>query len=117
MKDERGGPDLKTYRLGVASMVHDHVWGELKHWAAMPNVQIVAAGDVNADLRDRIRERFGVQKLYNSWQEMVEKEQLDIVQAASENSACADIVEACAAHGIHVVSEKPMAATLAQANR
>lgn len=107
----------KTYRLGVAAMVHDHVWGELKHWAAQPNVEIVAAGDVNADLRERIKERHGVQKLYGSWQEMVAQEPLDIVQAASENSVCADIVEACAAKGIHVVSEKPMSATAAQADR
>jgi predicted dehydrogenase len=107
----------KTYRLGVAAMVHDHVWGELKHWAKLPNVEIVAAGDVNQDLRDRIKAEYNVPRLYNSWQEMVENEQLDIVQAAAENNQGADIVEACAAKGIHVISEKPMAATLDQANR
>jgi len=107
----------KTYRLGVASMVHDHVWGELSHWAKQPNVEIVAAGDINQDLRDRVARDFGVKNLYNSWQEMIASEELDIVQAASENSVCADIVEACAAKGIHVISEKPMAATLAQADR
>jgi predicted dehydrogenase len=107
----------KKYRVGVAMMVHDHVWGELQHWSALPNVEIVAAGDPNADLRDRIRAEYNVPRLYDSWQEMVEKEDLDIVQAAAENSAGADIVEACAAKRIHVISEKPMSATLAQANR
>lgn len=107
----------KTYRVGVASLVHDHVWGELKRWTALPNVEIVAAGDVNGDLRDKFKAQFGAAALYISWQEMVEKEKLDIVQAASENSVAADIVEACAAKGIHVISEKPMAATLDQANR
>ena len=33
----------KTYRVGFASLVHDHVWGELQHWKAHPNVEIVAA--------------------------------------------------------------------------
>src|SRR5262249_33704114 len=47
----------------------------------------------------------------------VEREELDIVQAASENNVCADIVEACSAKSIHVISEKPMAASLEQANR
>jgi predicted dehydrogenase len=107
----------KTYRVGVASMVHDHVWGELNHWAKLPNVELVAAGDVNADLRERIQSKFNVPKVYDSWQEMIENEELDIVQAASENSVAADIVEACAAKGIHVISEKPMSATLEQANR
>jgi predicted dehydrogenase len=107
----------KRYRVGIASLVHDHVWGELKRWSALPNVEIVAAGDVNADLRDRIRAEYRVPQVYDSWQEMVEREELDIVQATSENSVAADIVEACAARGIHVVSEKPMAATLEQAER
>jgi predicted dehydrogenase len=48
---------------------------------------------------------------------MIEKEDLDIIQAAGGNSEGADIVEAAAARGMHVISEKPMAATLAQAER
>lgn len=107
----------RKYRVGVASMVHDHVWGELRHWAELPNVELVAAGDVNEELRNKIQREFGVPRVYASWQEMLEKEDLDIVQAASENAVAADIVEACAARGIHVVSEKPMSATLEQANR
>ncbi len=106
-----------TYRVGVAALVHDHVWGELKHWAALPNVEIVAAGDVNGELREKFRSQLPGARVYRSWQEMVEKEELDIVQAASANSDCAEIVEACAARGVHVISEKPMAATLAQAER
>ncbi|MDH7568955.1 MAG: Gfo/Idh/MocA family oxidoreductase [Armatimonadota bacterium] len=107
----------KTYRVGVACMVHDHVWGELKKWQALPNVQLVAAGDINAPLREKIQREFGVPRVYESWREMLDKEELDIVQAASENATAADIVEAAAARGLHVVTEKPMSATLAQANR
>jgi len=108
---------MKTYRLGVACMVHDHVWGEMAHWSKLPNVEIVVAGDANQELRDRIQAEYGVPRVYASWQEMLEKEELDIVQAASENARAADIVEACAARGIHVVSEKPMSARLSQADR
>lgn len=107
----------RRYRLGVASLVHDHVWGELRHWAEHPSVEIVAVGDVNPDLREKAVRDFGVPKAYESWEEMLANEELDLVQAASENSRCADIVEACAARGLHVVSEKPMSATLEQANR
>ncbi len=106
----------KTYKVGVAAMVHDHVWGELGHWKSLPNVELVAAGDVNAPLRARAQAA-GIARVYDSWQEMIEREDLDIVQAASENNVGADIVETCAAKGIHVISEKPMAATLAQAER
>ena len=107
----------KTYRIGFASLVHDHVWGELGHWKAHPNVEIVAAGDVNEELRTQFNTETGVENIYNSWQEMLENEELDILQASAENSAGADIVEAAAAKGIHVVSEKPMAARLSQADQ
>ncbi len=107
----------KTYKVGVIGLVHDHVWGELKHWKDLANVELVAAADSHAPLREKIQSEYGVERVYESFQEMLGKEELDIVQAAGENSAGADIVEACAAKGIHVLSEKPMAATLAQADR
>ena len=108
---------MKTYRVGVAMMVHDHVWGELDRWSKLPNAEIVAAADPNEPLRAQIKDRHGVEQLYESWEEMIDKEDLDIVQAASENSAAADIVEAAAAKGLHVISEKPMSARLSQADR
>jgi hypothetical protein len=74
----------KTYRVGVAAMVHDHVWGELRNWEAQPGVELVAAGDVNAPLRERAHQDYGIPTVYDSWQEMLEREELDIVQAASE---------------------------------
>jgi predicted dehydrogenase len=98
-------------------MSHDHVWGELKRWLATGRVEIVAGGDDDAELMDRLRAEFGVARTYDSWQAMIEKEDLDLIQAAGGNSEGADIVEAAAAKGLHVVSEKPMAATLAQAER
>lgn len=107
----------KTYRVGVACMSHDHVWNELHHWMKMPNVQIVAGGDDEPELLEALKTQCGVKRVYPSFQAMLEKEELDIVQAAGGNSEGADIVEAAAAKGLHVISEKPMAATLEQAER
>src|SRR5436190_23037749 len=94
MRSSRGtfqmeGQMAKTYRVGVAAMVHDHVWGELKKWKELPNVELVAAGDVNADLREKIQRDYGVPRVYGASQEMSETEELDNVQAASENNVCA----------------------------
>ena len=108
---------MKMYRVGVACMSHDHVWNELHHWKNLPNVEIVAGGDDEPRLLERLKNEFGVTHLYSSFQEMIASESLDIVQAAGGNSEGADIVEAAAAKGLHVVSEKPMAATLSQAER
>ena len=108
----------KVYKLGVAKLVHDHVWGELSHWAATGRVEIVAVGEESERLRKRFAEKFPAARLYESWEAMLAGEsELDIVQIAAENSVHAEITEAAAAKGCHVISEKPMAATLAQANR
>ena len=107
----------KTYRVGVACMSHDHVWGELERWRKLDNVELVAGGDDEPHLLEELRQKQGVTRLYNSYQEMIEKEELDIIQAAGGNNEGADIVEAAAAKSLHIISEKPMAATLAQAER
>ncbi|HEX5322676.1 MAG TPA: Gfo/Idh/MocA family oxidoreductase [Capsulimonadaceae bacterium] len=107
----------KVYRLGIAEMSHDHVWGELSHWKSLPNVEIVAAADPNQPLRSKVQAEYGVGKLYEDWREMLEKEELDILQVASPNSEHAEIIEAAAERHIHAMCEKPMAARLYQANR
>lgn len=107
----------KIYRVGVALMSHDHLWNELHHWKSLPNVEIVAGADDDVELREKLQNEFGVNRLYESYKEMLEQEELDILQVAGGNSEGAEIVEAAAARGIHIISEKPMAATLAQADR
>ncbi len=108
---------VKKYRLGVACMSHDHVWGELKRWQKQEGVEIVAGGDDEPRLLERLQKNYGVPTLYNSWQELLEKEELDLLQIAGGNSESADIVEAAAPKGLPIVVEKPMAATLEQADR
>ena len=105
------------HRVGVVGMVHDHVWGLAKSFAACPQADLVAAADPNEPLRSRIRHEFGVQALYADWREMLDKEELSVALITTENSAAADVAEAAAPKGIHLIVEKPMAATLEQADR
>ena len=102
-------------RLGFAGLVHDHVWDLAPKWREA-GVELAAAADPNEPLRDRMESEFGVARTYDSFAEMMEAEQLDIVQVATANSDHADVVEAATAAGAHCVVEKPMAATLAQAD-
>ena len=54
----------------------------------------------------------GVQKSYDDYHEMLEQEKIDIVICCAENAQHPAVVEACAQHGVHVIIEKPMAASL-----
>lgn len=114
----------KTYQVGISGLVHDHVWGEIERWKALPNAEIVAAGDVNADLREKIAAKVPGVRLYDSWQAMLDAEggNLDILQIAAENNVHAEMVEAAASRTKltkikAIITEKPLAATYAQAQR
>jgi predicted dehydrogenase len=107
----------KAYRLGVAGLVHDHVWKELSHWQATGRVKIVAAADPHEPLRERLAREFGVQRFYDDAAKMFEDCELDVVQVCASNTEGAEVVEAAAARGVHAVVEKPMAANLPQADR
>jgi len=107
----------KVYRLGVAGLVHDHVWGLLNQFNALEDVKIVAAADPNPPLIRGVSERFGLQRTYADFRVMLDKEDLDAVLACTENSRHADVVEAASEKGIHVIMEKPMSANLEQAER
>jgi predicted dehydrogenase len=106
-----------SFRVGVAGLIHDHIWGMLRWWRELDGAELVAAADANPPLLERIRNEFGVQALYHSYAEMFERENLDIVTVAMDNASTAAVVEAAAAAGVHVMSEKPMAATLELADR
>ncbi|MFN3651865.1 MAG: Gfo/Idh/MocA family protein [Armatimonadota bacterium] len=107
----------ETYRVGVAGLIHDHVWGMLRWWKELEGAELVAASDENAPLLEKVRSEYGAQNVYASYREMFERERLDIVTVATDNAGTVEIVEAAAAAGVHVMSEKPMSATLEQAQR
>lgn len=104
-------------RVGVAGLVHDHVWGILAGFAADERATLVAAAEEAPDLCSRIAEELGVTRHYGTVEAMLAEEAVDCVLCCTENSRHADVVEACAASGVHVMCEKPMAATLEQADR
>ncbi|HTE18036.1 MAG TPA: Gfo/Idh/MocA family oxidoreductase, partial [Armatimonadota bacterium] len=107
----------ESYRVGVAGLVHDHVWSMLRWWKEVDGAELVAAADVNAPLLEKIQAETGIRSTYSSPAEMFDREELDIVLVAMENATTADVVDIAAAKGCHVMSEKPMAATLEQADR
>jgi len=103
-------------RVAVVGLIHDHVWWMLRWWKELEGARLTAVADRNAPLRDRAHAEYGVTG-YGAYEEMLDREKPDIALITVENGATAEAVEAVAARGIHVMSEKPMAATLAQADR
>lgn len=106
----------KPIRFGIVGLTHDHVWPNLKALAALEDGTLAAAADPNQPLLDRVKEQFGC-PTYHDHKEMAEREQLDAVFICSDKAAGAEQTVWAAERGLHVMIEKPMAATLDGAER
>lgn len=77
--------------------------------AKIPNVELVAAADVNEDTLEQVKKEFGIQKLYKDWTKVVAHDDLDAVSVCTPNGMhCAPTVAALKS-GKHVMVEKPLA--------
>ena len=120
----------KTYRLGVLGVSHMHVNGLIDRFDALPNVEWVACADTvpvmptttqkpasrPASIR-RAQEKTKIPKVYEDYREMLDKETFDVIIFCPENARHGEVAEAIAAKGIHMVTEKPMSASLSEALR
>ena len=105
------------FKLAIIGLVHSHAWGHLRNIVRMPAVDLVAIADPLSDLRElAARDAPGV-PLYDDYRKMLAEKKPEAVWAFVENDRHLEITAECAARGIHVIFEKPMAATLAQARQ
>jgi predicted dehydrogenase len=107
---------IKRYRIGVIGLVHDHVWGNLDQLAVLEGGQLAAVADPHQELLDQVREKFGC-PTYLDYERMVAHERLDAVYVFTDNAQGTEVSVWAAKRGLHVMVEKPMAATLAGAER
>lgn len=107
----------RVVRIGIVGMTTDHVWGMGDNLAALPTAELVTGADPHEELRQEVQKRFNLKTVYADYGEMFEKEEVDAILACGDNAGKADIVEEAARRGVHVYQDKPMAATLAQADR
>jgi len=120
----------RTYRLGVIGFAHMHVNELMRQFAALPNVEWVACADTVPAVPERVEARFtrgwnlrharetiGIPRAYDDYRAMLAAERFDVVLCCPENARHGEVAEAVAAHGAHMVTEKPMAASLAEGLR
>jgi predicted dehydrogenase len=103
-------------RIGVLGLTHDHIWSNLVDLQSSERGTLVAAADLNEPLLKRVADQYGCET-YGSYEAMLEAETLDAVYVFGDNASGADLVEMAAQRGLHAMVEKPIAATLAQADR
>jgi phthalate 4,5-cis-dihydrodiol dehydrogenase len=107
---------VRTLRIG---MIGIGVGGAeiLPAMEAMDSVEIVAGADIVPTTRERFSERYAGAKTYDSAEGLCADPNVDAVWVSSPNRFHAEHTILAANHGKHVVVEKPMAVTLADAAR
>ena len=78
-------------------------------------IQWVAMADPDKKKQEKASEEFGIKKIYNSAQEMIENEKLDAVFICTPTYLHASLTILALKKGCHVFCEKPMALDYAEA--
>ena len=85
----------------------------------VPNVQMVAFCDIIAERAEKAAREYGTPdaKVYTDYRELLKDPEIEVVHVLTPNREHADISSDALYAGKHVMSEKPMAKTAADAHR
>ena len=83
----------------------------------LPPVRLAAIADANTELAEDAARRYGYEKAVSSWQEIVEDSSINAVSVVVDNALHRPIAEELIRSGKHVLCEKPLAGSVADARR
>ncbi|HKS81111.1 MAG TPA: Gfo/Idh/MocA family oxidoreductase [Candidatus Acidoferrales bacterium] len=104
-------------RVGIAGLVHGHVFGFFHEYLHSPLIQIVGIAEADQDLSARAAKDYGLRKslFYSNLDEMIEKTHPQTVLIYSDTYDHRKLVEICARHHVDAMMEKPLAVSYADA--
>ncbi len=102
---------IKIGIIGTGGISHMHMVG----YTAQENVEVTAACDLDENRLEAFGNKYGVEKLYTDYNEMLRKEELDGVSVCTWNNAHAPATIAALEAGKNVLCEKPMAMNVKEA--
>ncbi len=80
-----------------------------------PHVEVAAIVDIDADRGRQLAQEWGVRRAYSNHEDLLNIKDLDAVSVCTPNALHASIAMDALAAGLHVICEKPMAASVEQA--
>lgn len=109
----------RIWKVAGINFDHMHMGDLLRMSHEHPQAEIVGLADEDLSRVIPIAERFGVslEHCYTDFCACLEETQPDIVLLCPATAKHGDYVEWVAPYGVHILVEKPMAASLADANR
>lgn len=96
---------LRVAVIGVGIQGENHV----KAYKSTPLADLVAICDVNEERLKVVGDKYGVERRYLDYREMLEELRLDLVSVATPDHLHLAPALAVVEHGVHVLVEKPLA--------
>jgi predicted dehydrogenase len=101
---------IRAAVIGVGSMGTNHA----RVYSELNEVKLVAVADAKREQAEKVAGRLGV-KAYGNYKAMLDKQKPDLISIAVPTSEHFSVARAAIKRGIHVLVEKPIAATLDEA--
>lgn len=102
--------------IAIIGLRHSHVWGHLNKMVEGKPARLAGVAETLPDVIAEAKRRGVADSLfYTDYAKMLDEKKPAMVWAFVENNRHLEIVKACAPRKIHVIFEKPLAATLRDA--
>jgi predicted dehydrogenase len=99
---------VRLLNVAIVGLGHLHPRSYMPLFQAVKSTRVTAAVDANAALRDAFCREFNL-SAYDSLDRLLAAERPDIAAIFLPHADCPAAAEACAAAGVHLMVEKPMA--------
>jgi predicted dehydrogenase len=118
--DHMSNPSLATsnaskLRVGIIGAGTITWYSHLPGYSRLPDVEVVALCDLDEVRAQKLADEFGVPRTFADYEIMLRQETLDVVSVCTPNALHAPMTIAALEAGAHVLCEKPMAVTTAEA--
>lgn len=86
-------------------------------WARIPEVELAACCDIDRGRAEATCQQYGLQRSYTDFQQMLDEEKPDFVDIITRPEHHLDMCRAAAERKSHVICQKPLAPTFAEARQ
>ena len=115
--------ETKQINVGIVGTqfmgrAHSNAYLDVSHFFDLPAAPVLrAACDNNPEYLDAFAARFGWQDKETSWERLIARDDIDLIDICTPNSTHMPIAVAAAREGKHVICEKPLALNADEARR
>jgi UDP-N-acetylglucosamine 3-dehydrogenase len=102
--------ELRALSVGLIGLCHLHPRSYMPILGAVKGLRVVAVAERDAAIREAFAKDFSLRG-YAGYEEMLDKEKLDLALIFLPHVECPDAAIACAERGVHIIVEKPMASS------